>query len=189
MIGFLKQTILEFRTTGAIAASSPDLCKLMVKTANIDSAKMIVEFGPGTGVISKVIMAEKPAQAQYFALEMNPAFVESMKKNCPEVTVFEDNALNLPKYLAQYNTETCDIVYSSLPWSLFSDELQSSLLDVIVQNLKPEGEFLTFAYIQGVLLPSGKRFRRKLEERFSKVERTHIIWRNAPPAFVYHAVK
>ena len=51
--------------------------------------------------------------------------------------------------------------------------------------LKPGGQFVTFAYLQGLLLPAGRRFRAKLKRSFSDVTKSKIVWRNLPPAFVY----
>ncbi len=189
MIKFFEQTIKHFRTTGAIAASSEELSELLVVTANIKEAKCIVEFGPGTGVVTKQILKHKNPDALFFAIEMNPVFVEATKKSCPDAIVYHDNAINLPKYLENHNQKSCDIIYSGLPWSLIDEKIQDKLLDVIHENLKEGGEFLTFAYIHGVYLPNGLKFKKKIETRFKKVMKTKTVWLNTPPAFVYHAIK
>lgn len=189
MIKFFEQTIKNFRTTGAIAASSEELSELLVLTANIKEAKCIVEFGPGTGAVTKKILKYKNPDALFFAIEMNPVFVEATKKSCPGAVVYHDNAINLPKYLEKHNQKSCDVIYSGLPWSLIDDKIQDKLLEVIYDNLKEGGEFLTFAYIHGIYLPNGLRFRKKIEKRFKKVEKTKTVWLNTPPAFVYHAIK
>ena len=45
--------------------------------------------------------------------------------------------------------------------------------------------FTTFAYLQGLLLPAGQHFKRKLSDYFSQVRRSETVWFNLPPAFVY----
>ena len=59
--------------------------------------------------------------------------------------------------------------------------------DTVQEVLTPGGKFLTFAYLHGLLLPSGTRFKKCLSSRFEKIVETPIIWRNLPPAFVYCA--
>ena len=54
-----------------------------------------------------------------------------------------------------------------------------------VASLAPGGVFATFAYVQGTVLPAGKRLRALLEDRFAAVETSPVVWRNAPPAVVY----
>ena len=51
--------------------------------------------------------------------------------------------------------------------------------------LRPGGQFVTFAYHAGTLLPAGRRFKKLLPRYFSSVEKSPTVWRNAPPAFVY----
>ncbi len=189
MIKFLKQTITNYKTTGAIAASSKQLCQLLVDTPKTKEADVIVEFGPGTGVVSEIVLETMKKDALFFAIEFNPVFVEESLKRCPNLIIYQDDALNLPKYLKLHEKTHCDVILSGLPWSLFEDKLQNDILQTIHDSLKPGGEFLTFAYIHATMLPGGKRFRKKIESLFSSVKKTKIIWKNAPPAFVYHCTK
>ncbi len=62
-------------------------------------------------------------------------------------------------------------------------------MDAMFAVLAPGGQFATFAYWQGVALPSGKRFARLLDQRFSSVGRSRTVWKNMPPAFVYRCVR
>lgn len=189
MFKFLGETIKHFKTVGAIAASSRELSELLVKSADIRSAQTIVEFGPGTGVATQVILEYKRPDALFWAIEMNETFVEICKNKFPNALIYHDNALNLPKYLQKYERTHCDIIYSSLPWTLFDDKLQNQLLHVIRESLREGGEFLTFAYIHGMYFPNGFRFRNKLRKLFRKLDKSEVVWLNTPPALVYRVVK
>jgi hypothetical protein len=57
-------------------------------------------------------------------------------------------------------------------------QLQDKLLATVLDVLKPGGKFLTFAYLQGLLLPSGSMFRKKLHAKFKKVKTTGTVWLN-----------
>ena len=96
---------------------------------------------------------------------------------------------DIRKYLRKHRQRTCDCIISGLPWAAFSQKAQEELLGAVYSSLEYGGEFLTFVYIHGLLLPAGKKFRRLLKERFSSVKKTRIIWGNLPPAFVYHCKK
>jgi phospholipid N-methyltransferase len=82
-----------------------------------------------------------------------------------------------------------DAVVSGLPWASFPESLQIEILDSMMQVLRPGGQFATFAYLQGLLLPAAKRFRKQLDKYFSKIELSPTVWRNLPPAFVYRCVR
>ena len=50
MLCFVKEFVRSPKSTGALIASSRELAQNITAAAKLDSAKMIVEFGTGTGV-------------------------------------------------------------------------------------------------------------------------------------------
>ena len=189
LIQFLKQFVLHTAKTGAVAPSSEGLADLITDTAGLDSASAVIEFGTGTGVFTEKILQKISNETRFFAIEINPDFVEATRKRCPEVIVHQDSASNAKKYLNEIGINECDCIICGLPWASSSEDLQNELLDTINDVLKPGGKFLTFAYLQGLLLPAGIRFRKKLSARFNIVTKTRTVWLNFPPAFVYCAEK
>ncbi len=189
LVTFLKQCIVAPRTTGAIAPSSKALGRCVAEAAELDRASVVVEFGPGTGVLTEVILERLPEGAVFFAIEINEEFVKILHKRFPNLQVFHDTAANTRIYLNQLGLDGCDCVLSGLPWSLFEEPLQDQLLDAILDVLRPGGRFVTFTYAISPFTSGGKRFRRKLSERFARVKKTRVVWRNFPPAFAYCAAK
>lgn len=189
LIQFLKQFVLHTRNTGAIAPSSNGLADLITDSADLHTASAVIELGTGTGVLTEKILQKKSENTRFLAFEINPEFVQATRNRCPEATVYHDTATNAKRYLDELGIHSCDCVICGLPWASFSDGLQNELLDTIMDVLKPRGKFLTFAYLQGLLFPSGMIFKKKLYERFVKVTKTRTIWLNLPPGFVYCAEK
>ena len=188
-VKFIKEFMIRPSITGAIAPSSDRLSELITDLADLSEASMIVEFGPGTGVFTEKILQKKRAETNFFAIELNAGFVAATKKRCPNATVYHDSALNAGHYLAAHGMQYCDCVVCGLPWAFFSKKLQWELLGTIADILRPGGRFVTFAYLQGLLLPAGLSFRKKIKTHFSIVTTSNPIWYNAPPAFVYCADK
>lgn len=186
---FLKQSVLNFRKTGAIAASSEKLTSMFIKTANLSEAQVVIELGSGTGVLTKEISKNIKKDTLFFALEINSSFAEETRRRCPKVPVYQDSAKNLAFYLKKHQTKYCDCIISSLPWTLFGKNFRDDLLHEISEALQPGGEFLTFAYINGIFLPRGRDFKDRLNEEFSQIKTTKIVWKNTPPALIYHAIK
>ena len=183
---FIKQFIRHPRKTGAIAASSKHLARAVVTTANLAAAQAVVELGPGTGVFTEAILQHLLPGAVFFALELNPRFATETRQRCPTATVYHDSALYIKKYLRQHGRDTCDCVISSLPWGVFEKRLQVELLDAIVKALHRDGEFLTYTYLGGMLLPAARDFLKLLRTYFASVHKTPVVWRNIPPAYIYH---
>jgi len=185
-LSFLKQFARSPRTIGAVAPSSAALAEVITETAGVREAEVVVEFGPGTGVFTEVIARKLPPNGRFLAVERTAQFIDPLRARCPAVTVVHDSATNTERRLAAMGLNHCDCIVSGLPWATFDDRLQDELLEAVEAVLRPGGRFVTFAYLQGALLPAGKRFRRKLADRFGRVDRTPTVWWNLPPAFVYY---
>jgi phospholipid N-methyltransferase len=157
----------------------------MTDTARLSDADVIVEWGTGNGVITERILQKKTPNAGFLAVELNEEFVTATRRRCPTAKIVHDSAAHTRKHLSDHGWRGCDRLVCGLPWAAFPEKLQDDLLDTMYDVLNPGGIFVTFAYLQGLLLPAGQRFRKKLRARFPQVTRTRTIWMNFPPAFVY----
>lgn len=185
----LAQFLKKPMTTGAVCSSSPGLARMLVAGIGLERSSYVAELGPGTGAVTGTILRSMPEKSRFFAVELNADVISAFHEIFPDVTVYNDSAANLPELLRKENIAALDAVISGLPWAIFPDKLQDDILTAILESLKPGGYFTTFAYIQGVLLPSGKRFRKHLSRIFTKVEKSPVVWKNFPPAFVYRCQK
>ena len=188
-LGFVKQFLASPVKTGALVASSKELATVITRRASIPKAKTIVELGPGTGVFTKKILHQLSCNTVFFALEVNPFFVDETRRQCSKAVVYHDTAANVKGYLSRHGVSKCDCIISSLPWAGFRKDLQESMLQQIVDALEPGGEFLTFAYLHSVFFPTARLFHHMLHDKFRRVTTTKIVWKNVPPAFVYYCRK
>ncbi len=188
-VTFLKNFLRNPTQVGAIAPSSAGLVEAMVQWIDWDKARSIVEFGPGTGVFTEAISSRKHIDAKFFAIERSPELADRTRQRCPNVTVYEDSVANVVELCRRESIEQVDAIVCGLPWASFSDSLQTEIMDAMMKVLAPDGQFATFAYWQGVILPAGMRFSRRLNERFGCIEKSHTVWRNLPPAFVYRCLR
>ena len=175
--------------TGAIAPSSKNLAEVITDTANLFNKKSVVELGPGTGVFTKVIRNKMSPNAVFFCLESNLEFVKETRKKSPNTIVYHALAQDINKYLLKHDLKKSDCIISNLPWAFFDKNSQTNMLDIIYNSIEKGGEFLTFAYLHGFFLPNGINFRKLLNDKFSFVKKTKIIWKNLPPAIVYYCKK
>ena len=182
---FLKQFVSQPNSVGAIAPSSTLLCQEIVNAIDWSTAQAVVEYGPGTGVVTQQILKSKRDETNFCAIELNTHFAEILKQRFTSVSIHVDSVANVKDVCEHEGIEQVDAVISGLPWASFKDEDQNEYLDAMMSVLKPGGHFVTFAYLQGLLLPAGKRFRHKLDHYFTDIGKSRIIWRNLPPAFVY----
>ena len=174
---------------GALCPSSRGLCRMMVSHVGMDSAGVIVELGPGTGVITREIVRKMPENSKLIAIELDETLCKLLRQQFPEIIVCNDTAAGIGEILERYSLPNPDVVISGLPWANFTPKLQRSILSSVADHIAPGGYFATFAYLQGLMFPTGQRFRKLLGELFSDVQTSPVIWKNLPPAFVYRCRK
>lgn len=186
---FIKQLISKPGSTGAIVPSSDELAARMVDFAAPAPDAVIAEFGPGTGVFTNRILQSLKPNQRFFAIEINDDFVQTLRKRFPQLHLHTGCASSVAEYCREEGVDHVDCVISGLPWAIFPDELQQKILGGMMEVMPAGGTFVTFAYLQGLVMPAGRKFKRNLKKHFSHVENSGVIWKNLPPAIIYRCIK
>lgn len=186
---FLWQFLSRPRSTGAVAPSSDRLAAEMTRGLDLANAELVLEYGPGTGVFTRQMHAEKGPKTRVISFEINGEFAARLRAANPEWEVENCSVDEAPRRLSERGIGPADCIVSGLPWAAFTTGEQSRLMEATVTLLKPGGAFHTFAYVHGLALPTARQFRRLLGEHFSRVTTSPTVWRNLPPAFVYRCVR
>ena len=187
-VRFLKEFVSKPQEVGAIVPSSPALAREVVRSIDWDRVRVAVEYGPGLGAITAQILTKTEGK-DFFVIELNQAYADRFRRSFPDIPLYRDSVANVASIAREHGVEAVDCVISGLPWANFSDAVQDELLDATFEVLREGGQFATFAYMHGLPLPGGRRFREKLNRRFRTVDRSPVVWRNTPPAVVYHCVR
>lgn len=157
----------------------------MTEWIDWDNTETVVECGPGTGAVTERIVSELKPETRFFGIELNPGLHESVQKKFVDFSFYNDSVENIEEICAEQGIDQIDAVVSGLPWASFPEDLQKKCMDSMMNVLRPGGQFVTYAYLQGLALPAGRRFRKQLNDQFSSVERSEVVWKNLPPAIVY----
>jgi phosphatidylethanolamine/phosphatidyl-N-methylethanolamine N-methyltransferase len=184
-LAFLAAAVRSPGKVGAVVPSSASLATVLASVVPRTGAPVVVELGPGTGAVTGVIDTRLPPDARHIAVELDPGMARYLQRVHPGLEVIEGDAAKLGTLLTERGVERVDAVLSGLPWALFDDELQRSILDQVAGVIGATGAFTTFAYTSGMVLPAARRFRRVLRETFDEVVVSATVWRNVPPAFAY----
>lgn len=184
--GFFRAFLRSPGTIGAVLPSSRHLARRMLEGHDLARAGTIVELGPGTGAFTRLIEPRLGADTLCLALELDPDATARLQERHPRVKVINDSAENLSAQLAAHGARSAESIISGIPWAAMPARLQETILGHIARHLAPGGRFSTFAYIQSPLTRKGAACARLLERLFLQVRRSPMVWRNFPPAFVYH---
>lgn len=188
-VKFLKEFLTQPSKIGAVAPTSERLCRKMIDGVDFGACSAIVEYGPGTGVLTDQIVPNLKRGCTFFAIELNPTLAQIWRGRHPGRTLYTDSASNIASLCEREGVEKIDVIFSGLPWASFPEPLQREILDATLPMLKPGGKLITFAYQVGRFTPAGRRFAKLVRTYFSKIEHSEMVWRNIPPGFVIRATK
>ncbi len=176
---FLKEFFKEKKIVGAISPSSKTLGRLMLKNIDFDNCNCIAEYGPGTGVFTRMILEKMNSNAKLLVFELHDAFYAKLAKEFEgneNVILINDSAENISKHMAEHNISVLDAVISSLPLANFDEKLTSHILKRAQGALKSNGLYVQFQYSLNA---------KKLLKRIYSSVKIDFTPKNIPPAFVY----
>jgi phospholipid N-methyltransferase len=182
---FLRQFAHSPRTIGAVLPSSAALARSMLAPIDFTTASTVVEFGPGTGAFTRAIAARLVPGSRYLGIELNAEFAGELGRTFPGLTFVRGSVADLPSILAAQGIASVDAVVCGLPWATLPMSLQRTVFAAMDRALVPGGVFVTFGYLQSLILPGAWALRRQLRLNFAEVTRTPVVWANVPPAFAY----
>lgn len=174
---FFVESLKNMKTIGALTACSPAAAGKMTKPVDFSRAMLVVELGGGTGAITKEILARMRPDAELVVFEINPVFADVLSvMGDQRLTVVNDSAVNLGRYLSERGITTVDAVISTLPLTIMDKETRAAILGEVLGVLHAEGRYVQIQYS----LVSKKEMQRKFSS--VKLDFTPL---NFPPAFFY----
>lgn len=175
---FLGQYARRWRTIGAFAPSGPALVRRLVRAAgDVPDGKVIVELGPGTGVLTRELVRVHP-KARVVAVEVVDAFADRLATRFPTVAVVRGCASRLNEHLAGLGIAADDVavVVSGLPMLSLPGDLPQRVMGAMAAALRPGRRYVQFSY-------SGRAWRGRAVPGFRPLGLSRV-WPNLPPAVV-----
>jgi phospholipid N-methyltransferase len=187
---FAAQAVADPHATAAVAPSSRFLVQAMVEPLPLSEAKVVVEFGPGTGVMTRELLQLVPRDARVLAFEINPRFVEYLRQEIPDprLEVIAAGAETAAEELSRRGHQQVDAVLSSLGFGLMPESLSRQIVGGLIPLLDRSSGFTQFQYVHRMRWFQGKMeffsVGHLLEQHFGTVHQ-RTVWRNLPPANVF----
>lgn len=176
-IQFLGQFLGGNKHVGAVWPSSRFLVAQMVKPIDFAQAKLIVEYGPGTGNITRKLLSKMLPDAKLIVFEINESFMAGLNKiDDNRLMVFNVPAEKVAEVLEHHHFGSPDYVVSSLPLAIIPENIVAKILSGTYALLKAGKPMIQFQYSPTSLSRLKKVFDR-VEIKFAPI--------NVPPALVY----
>ena len=182
-VAFFKESIKSFKTTGTIMPSSRYLIKRMLKNIDFSKANVIVEYGPGNGIITKHILNKMHHKATLICFEINDVFYKHLTQiNDKRLIIVKQSAEDVINVLNNYKITEVDYFFSSLPLTILPMKLSKNILFLSKKLLNNNGLFVQYQYSINFL----KIFKQIFGD--NNVFLSFGIL-NLPPAFIYKCRK
>jgi phospholipid N-methyltransferase len=175
---FFKGFLRNPKEVGSVIPSSRFLTRRVLECGAASAARVIVELGSGTGVLTGEILRRMPRDAKLVAIEINPDFVEHLRRSYSDsrLSIFDGSAEDLERALAEVGELQADLVVSGIPFSTLERGLGRRTLEAAQRVLAPGGRFVAYQFRSHV--------RRMAEPLFGPAD-VHPEFRNVPPMRVY----
>ena len=181
-ITFFREAIKNIRTSGTVVPSSKFLVKKMLAGIDFKTARVIVEFGPGSGTITNEILNRMHPEARLICFEINEVFFEHLSNTKhPQLTLLKRSATSIKKMMQEYGLDQVDYVVSSLPLAIMPPEVSLEILENTYSVLKNKGEFIQYQY--------SLQNKKDVKKIFGQHVSIQFVTLNIPPAFVYFCKK
>jgi phospholipid N-methyltransferase len=149
------------RMLGSIVPSSRFLIRQLLKPVDWSQATVIVEYGPGVGVITSEVLRRMRPDAMLIAIETNTEFVKYLRSAFRDerLQVVEESAEAVDEILRRYGHSSASYVISGIPFSTIPAHVRESILQKTCAALKPGGSFLVYQFSTTVLQDLRRIFR------------------------------
>jgi phospholipid N-methyltransferase len=176
---FFKTFLANPFAIGSVIPSSKHLVADLLDGIDFGKAKVVVEYGPGTGVFTDEIVRRLAPDAKFLCIEIMDDFYATLKARYddPRVILIHGSAADVEKLLAEHGLGQADAVVSGLPFTSLPDELRNEILGATTRAMKPEARFVLYQYSQFVM--------GHLKRYFSAIQTRYTIL-NVPPAFSFY---
>lgn len=175
---FARGFIDNWRQVGSVVPSSPWLVDAMLDPIDWKAARVVVELGPGTGVVTREILRRMDRDTLLIAVEANADFADYLRATIhdPRLRLVTGDASQMQHHLAVSGARAADAIISSLPLRNMTSADRGHCLDAAAACLSQTGRFVAYQY--------SRRLFGDMTRHFASVW-TGKVWRNLPPAYVF----
>jgi phospholipid N-methyltransferase len=177
---FLRAWLRNPRSIGAVTPSGATLARLM--TAQVSQlGGPVIELGPGTGVLTRALIARGVPPHRLALIETDPHFAAALSRRYPSATILRMDAAQLGQTEPLFGDERACAVVSGLPLlSMPAAQVAAIVQGVFERQLREGGMFYQFTYGPRCPLPAAL-----LKQLNLQAHRVGSALFNLPPAAVY----
>ena len=171
---FFKGWIDKPRAVGSVVPTSAITAKRMASVVNPDSGFPVLELGPGTGVITKAILARGVEPGNLYSIEYCEDFVAHLRRHYAGVNVIQGDAFDLDGTLGDRKHMVFDSVVSGVPLLNFPVDRRIRYVNDLLNRIPAGRPIVQITYGPLSPVPAGRGD--------YIVQHYDFVVRNIPPA-------
>lgn len=176
-VRFFKGWLDGPKSVGTPFPTSAWTGRAMANVIDRASGLPVLEVGPGTGTITRAILARGVPAGSLYAIECSAHFVEGLKREFPDVRVVHGDVFKLDEALDKDRDLRFDCVISAIPLLNFPVSQRISYIEDMLKRIPAGRPVIQVTYGPMPPIPAG-------HGRFRAV-RSDFVIRNVPPAHLW----
>ena len=150
---FARNFLKYPKLLGSLVPSSPFLVNQLMSKVDWQRARVVVEYGPGIGNITREILQRMRPDAVLVAIELNSEFVEYLRDEIrdPRLHVVYGSASEGGPILARLNLDRAYYIISGIPYSTIPDPVRRTIVRESRRLLEPTGALVVYQFTRTVL--------------------------------------
>ena len=180
-VNFIKD-----RSVATLAPTSKSAIHKISRKINFGKKNIFIEFGPGTGVISRYIIERMSKDSEILMIEKNKnLYLTAKQLKAKNVHVFNECASNVGKIVKEHfdGNFKADYIISGIPFSMIKKKVKTKIVSDAFELLAPGGKFILYQFCL-----SKNGVRGLLKKTFRNID-ISLELKNFPPLFIYEASK
>lgn len=131
---------------GSVFPSGPGLRELIVRNTTRADDQIVVEFGAGTGPVTKALLdAGHPGRAIH-SFEIDERMVAYLRGHLPDVNIIHGDCRDVEKLIPAEHVGRVGTLIVGIPMLSLPMDAQRGIVDAVFRVLPPGGRFILFTY-------------------------------------------
>ncbi|MBI1206533.1 MAG: phospholipid methyltransferase [Azospirillum sp.] len=143
---FFQRWLANPISMGSIIPSSAGLRKLVSKNLICNSEQIVVEFGGGTGAITRAILEGGVPAERVYTIEIDPELAGFLRKTYPDVNVIHGDCRNVDEMIGPDLIGKVGTIIVGIPMVMLPLGLQKEIVAAIFRVLPKGARFLLYTY-------------------------------------------
>jgi len=178
----LLKEFIKDKKVGAVAPTSNHLTQKIITKINFENVSTIVEYGPGNGVITRILLDKMKPDAMLYVFETNNIFFNNLSEiKDKRLVIINDDAENAKNILKNsYQIEKVDYIISTIPFTFIEKRKRKRIIYKSFVLLNEKGMFITYQYSWLIF--------NLIKKQFKKAQ-WKLVLLNLPPVFIIEGIK